>query len=242
MPPNGWRCRCRAIEVAAYNYNKTDSKTAMKAGEKATTQISKSGKNSLEMFRFNPGKARQIFPKNNAYNPKNCDGGKINLSGLIGYSKIILFLENERCRAKKLIEEKAGKINERKIANKKLIEWAHSHIKRGSHITFSGEQFSHEVRVSRSCVENIVTHIPDVADKDIVKDFHKIITESSFSHSAELGEGMDKSSKNIGRKRARGVTEYRYYKSVWNGRNVLINMEVMKDGYEQPYAFLLDKE
>lgn len=108
MPPNGWRCRCRAISVlAAFNPMSNPTK-AKAAGEKATTQIGKSGKNKLEMFRFNPGKAKRIFPKNNSYNPKNCEGGKVNLSGLIGNSQIVLSLENERCQAKKLIEDKAG--------------------------------------------------------------------------------------------------------------------------------------
>ena len=66
-PPNGWRCRCTAVEVLARENTKSNPETAKKAGEAATTQIGKSGKNKLEMFRFNPGQVQKIFPPNNTY-------------------------------------------------------------------------------------------------------------------------------------------------------------------------------
>lgn len=67
MPPNGWRCRCRAVEVRAKKYQKSDSKEAMERGNEATTEIGKIGKNKLEMFRFNPGKELKLFPPKNSY-------------------------------------------------------------------------------------------------------------------------------------------------------------------------------
>ena len=66
-PPNGWRCRCIAVEVLAREKNLSDSKKAQELGEKATTHIAPNGKNKLQMFRFNPGKEQKIFPPNNAY-------------------------------------------------------------------------------------------------------------------------------------------------------------------------------
>ena len=66
-PPNGWRCRCVAVEVLAREKNLSDSKKAKDLGEKATTHIAPNGKNKLQMFRFNPGKEQKIFPPNNAY-------------------------------------------------------------------------------------------------------------------------------------------------------------------------------
>jgi SPP1 gp7 family putative phage head morphogenesis protein len=67
MPPNGWNCRCTTVEVLASDYSKSDSSKAITEGEKATTQIGKNGKNKAEMFRFNPGSEKKIFPKNNTY-------------------------------------------------------------------------------------------------------------------------------------------------------------------------------
>lgn len=66
-PPNGWRCRCNAIEVLKDKYDVSDSELAIKAGEKATTQLDKNGKNRLEIFRFNPGKQKVIFPPDHPY-------------------------------------------------------------------------------------------------------------------------------------------------------------------------------
>lgn len=67
MPPNGWNCRCTTVEVLSNDYSKDDSSKAIAAGEIATTQIGKNGKNKAEIFRFNPGAEKRVFPKNNAY-------------------------------------------------------------------------------------------------------------------------------------------------------------------------------
>jgi len=66
-PPNGWRCRCIAIEVRKSKFEITDEKKAMEKGDKATTQIGKDGKNRMEIFRFNPGKSKVAFPPNHPY-------------------------------------------------------------------------------------------------------------------------------------------------------------------------------
>ncbi len=66
-PPNGWRCRCIAVEVLSKDKQLSDPKKAKLEGEKATTQISKTGKNKLEMFRFNPGVEKKMFPPKNSY-------------------------------------------------------------------------------------------------------------------------------------------------------------------------------
>lgn len=65
--PNGWRCRCVVVQVLAYLNEKSNSKKAIKLGEKATTQIGKKGKNKLEIFRFNPAKQKVIFPPKHPY-------------------------------------------------------------------------------------------------------------------------------------------------------------------------------
>lgn len=60
FPPNGWRCRCTAVQVRKGKYPQSDAGTAMPAGNNATT-----GKG--EMFRFNPGKQKVIFPSHHPY-------------------------------------------------------------------------------------------------------------------------------------------------------------------------------
>ena len=66
-PPNGWRCRCVAVEVLKGKYDQSNSETASNAGEKATTEIGKDGKNRLEIFRFNPGAQKVVFPPAHPY-------------------------------------------------------------------------------------------------------------------------------------------------------------------------------
>lgn len=67
-PPNGWRCRCTAVEVLKDKYEVSISEVSIKAGEKATTEIGKDGKNRLEIFRFNPGQKQVVFPPTHPYN------------------------------------------------------------------------------------------------------------------------------------------------------------------------------
>jgi len=66
-PPNGWNCRCVAVEVLKDKYPESDSKKAIQKGDEATMQIGKDGKNRMEIFRFNPGKEKVVFPPNHPY-------------------------------------------------------------------------------------------------------------------------------------------------------------------------------
>jgi SPP1 gp7 family putative phage head morphogenesis protein len=66
-PPNGWRCRCTAVQVRKGKYEVSDSNKAIAEGEKATKQIGKDGKNKLEIFRFNPGIQKVVFPPTHPY-------------------------------------------------------------------------------------------------------------------------------------------------------------------------------
>ena len=66
-PPNGWNCRCTAVQVLKEKYPTSDSDQACAAGERATTQIGKNGENKAAIFRFNPGKAGKVFPPKHPY-------------------------------------------------------------------------------------------------------------------------------------------------------------------------------
>lgn len=67
LPPLGWRCRCTTVQVRAGKYPESNSSEALRKGEKATSQINKKGENTLEIFRFNPGKDKVIFPPKHPY-------------------------------------------------------------------------------------------------------------------------------------------------------------------------------
>lgn len=67
MPPNGWKCRCRVVQVRKGKYAYTDPNAALQLGREATTDFDSEGRNRAEMFRFNPGKERIVFPKHHPY-------------------------------------------------------------------------------------------------------------------------------------------------------------------------------
>ena len=64
-PPNGYRCRCTAVQVRKGKYPRYDSAQATAKGDKMTT-----GK--LSIFRFNPGKTRSAVPPKHPYMPTGC--------------------------------------------------------------------------------------------------------------------------------------------------------------------------
>lgn len=66
-PPNGWRCRCTAVQVRKGKFDVSNSKKAIAEGDKATVQIDKDGKNKLAIFRFNPGIQKVVFPPAHPY-------------------------------------------------------------------------------------------------------------------------------------------------------------------------------
>ena len=66
-PPNGWRCRCTAVQVLKEKYPESNSTDSIKTADKETTQIDSKGRDRNAMFRFNPGKQQVIFPPNHPY-------------------------------------------------------------------------------------------------------------------------------------------------------------------------------
>lgn len=102
-PPNGWNCRCLAVEVLPGKYARSESDDAMQKGDAATTKLDKNGKNRDEIFRFNPGKQERIFPPKHPYYAQHC-GKKLNVSGHIGLAMVILNNEREKCEFQKNVQ------------------------------------------------------------------------------------------------------------------------------------------
>ena len=60
-PPNGWNCRCTAVQVRKGKYPTSDAGQAMEAGRRTTDTPKK------RIFRFNPGIDGQLFPPKHPY-------------------------------------------------------------------------------------------------------------------------------------------------------------------------------
>ena len=61
MPPNGWNCRCTAVQVRKGKYPLSDPDLSMKRGDNCTEAAKQ------QIFRFNPGKELQLFPPKHPY-------------------------------------------------------------------------------------------------------------------------------------------------------------------------------
>lgn len=237
-PPNGWRCRCVAVEVLARNNTLSESNEAQKKGEQATTAIDKNGKNKLEMFRFNPGKQQKLFPPKNSYMPKGC-GSNLSIS-----DPVFLTLNDEACRAKKIIEEKAKKEFSvaRKAKDIELSKWFEKELKNKKHIIITSNQFIKNVHIDKFSINSILSHIGSIEEKEIIKDIKTVLQDAKHQKGKDQLLDKKKPEKNLQRKIKRGVIGYRYYKSDWNGYEVVISMEDNIHGYEQPYSFKLTKK
>ncbi|HHT9079655.1 TPA: hypothetical protein ACT5CJ_002445, partial [Flavobacterium psychrophilum] len=194
-------------------------------------------------FRFNPGADKKLFPPKHPLFANRCTGdGKLSVTGLIGAPVLILSAEKSKCEANKIIEEirKENTNKARKAKDIELKEWASTKIKKNEHLSITGKQFqTGEVRISRANIEYVLKHISNIENKEIIKSLKSIIENSEYKNGAPL---ENKNSKNYGSKVARGVVSYNYYQSKWNDLPIEINMEVMKNGYEQPYAILFAKK
>lgn len=97
-PPNGWNCRCTAIQVRKSKYPATPHDEAMALGEEAL-QRDKKG-----LFRFNSGIERKTVPDYNPYTIrkcKDCDIAK-------GKLKLAFVPDNELCAACELLQRCVG--------------------------------------------------------------------------------------------------------------------------------------
>ena len=61
FPPNGWGCRCEAVQVRKGKYTLSDSADSMRKGDNITAGVKQ------QMFRFNPGKTMKLFPPKHPY-------------------------------------------------------------------------------------------------------------------------------------------------------------------------------
>lgn len=60
-PPNGWNCRCTAVQVRKSKYPMSDPELAMRRGQNCTDGAKR------QIFRFNPGKSMRLYPEQHPY-------------------------------------------------------------------------------------------------------------------------------------------------------------------------------
>ena len=98
FPPNGWNCRCSAVQVRKGKYPETPLEEAMERARAATAEDLKG------MFRFNPGIEQKTMPDYNPYTIRRCKDCDMNT----GKMKLVFVPENELCAACKLVRALAN--------------------------------------------------------------------------------------------------------------------------------------
>lgn len=104
LPPNGWNCRCTAVQVRKGKYPLSDSELSMKRGDNCTETAKQ------QIFRFNPGKELALFPPKHPY-----------YKGPTEVKKIIEELSDEQKKEKRIAEMVAELPDNLTEAEKKAV-------------------------------------------------------------------------------------------------------------------------
>lgn len=125
LPPNGWNCRCSAVQVRKKKYPQTPHDEAMALGEEALQRDTKS------IFHFNSGMEGKTFPDYNPYTIRrcrDCDVAKGKLS-------LAFVAENQLCDACRMLHElkvqgSNRRLNreERSQVQEAALTWANKHL------------------------------------------------------------------------------------------------------------------
>lgn len=204
-PPNGWGCRCTVVKVRAKKHPATDREEAITAGTEATA-----GKYS-EMFRFNPGKQKSVYPAHNSYTVSKC---ATCLKNGLDLAKVP---SNELCAACPIIRKCAGDIAKSQAAIERthyLREMEHllekkvivnmAGVNRSIGFRVNGNKHLYSDTFGRSSVLN----------KEHLKDLDKILENSIYVKTSELSK--QRPNDNIAR--------FHYFKSEINGKIVYLNI------------------
>lgn len=186
-PPNGWNCRCTAVEVRKSKYAESDAEEAMKKGEAATSQIGKDGKNRLEIFRFNPGQEEKLFPPEHPYQPRGCNGKPNTLQGM---PVIVLSADDDKCKAKNEIDKiwKEKRKKKQKTIREEHLRSMQPLLKKNM-IRYVGNNLHIKIGFSKKgnkhIVDDFLNRTSGLSKKDLTK-LHSTLKGAEFIRSSEL--------------------------------------------------------
>lgn len=213
-PPNGWNCRCTAVQVRKSKYPETPHDEAMQRGQRATA------KDTRGIFQFNSGIQQKAFPDYNPYTIRRCNDCDI----AKGKLSLAFVPDNELCTACRLLHQCVGDRTKTQTAIERK-HYLHEmepllHVK---HEKLVGEG---SIKVGFSTYGN--KHLysdtfgrSSVLTKEDLKDLGAVLERSTYLDHAELTH-----------ERNDNITHFYYYKAELHGRMVRLN--VAKDEERQP--------
>ena len=182
FPPNGWNCRCNAVQVRRGKYPESNEQEAMNLGSQATV-----GKHQ-EMMRFNPGKQMTTFPAYNAYTISKCAHCKQN-----GTLKLAAKIpDNELCAACRIVREMRKneiRVLEMRQAQKDLVGWYKKNLPTVKVGKFDAKRFEveregHSVIVNKGFYNEVIAHYksdPHYKERlELSRQAHEWIKDATF--------------------------------------------------------------
>lgn len=220
FPPNGWNCRCEAIQVSKKRYEPSNPSEALARGRAATYKPNADGVNKAAIFRFNPGKEQRIFPKRHPYIPKSCSNCGLNQYAIGGNNN------NQcptLCKITNIFLKKAQK--KLKIDLKGVV------IKNPIIKTNNTFVFTSDAR------KNIAGHCENIEEIAAVR--HLVSNPNDLMISSRASKPIDTTNhkpKNVAKKSSRKVVCYNYYEIEHNGKRFQFSCENIDNKYEQLYG------
>lgn len=207
-PPNGWNCRCTAVQVLRDDYRQSDSAAAIAAGEACTSEPKQ------RIFRFNPGKQLKLFPPKHPYLPKGCGNcsrrGQINLSRGLGLPQ---------CQACGPILKLCLKEAERRVK-----EWMKEKIPEHGHIAITGDNFTTgSMLVTRGALKDVMWHTSNVAIIGSLEGIDRTALKYRY-----LGWMPNKLDNETGEIKHPEAAFFMYYEVELGGKNYYVNVKAHK--------------
>lgn len=218
FPPNGWNCRCYAVQVNPKRYPESNSEEAIQRGRAATFQPNSKGQNKAQIFRFNPGKDKKIFPPKHPYYPKNC--------GDCQFRKFSANEDSTSCGVCRFIR-------------RMQLERAKNSFTRefwGRHLTIENSRFfSNKFILTNTSIRNFRSHAERIEELEALIFATEHPEALEFARVEEI-DREEHSDANADGKVNRNILNYtKYYINV-NGQDYTLSFELHSKGFEQPYG------
>lgn len=151
LPPNGWRCRCDAVQVLRDDYPMSDPDRALAAGN-ACTEAPKS-----RIFRCNAGIDMTLFPAKHPYLPKGCGDCPQRGKMLLARDKPLV-----QCQVCTELFNQC-----RKEGEKRLNEWRNNNLPLHGGMSIKGENFhTGSILITRQTIKEVKAHSLNFAVRD----------------------------------------------------------------------------
>lgn len=216
-PPLGWNCRCQLVQVRKDNHTPSNSSEAIARGKAATFQPNSKGQNKAQIFRFNPGKQKVVFPPKHPYFPKGCGNCSLN--------RYAADKDRTDCSICEIIRKQSFKEG-KKTLRKELARGIHE---------IPVIHTNGLLKINTDGLKDYTGHSYTTDDLCLLADIVAGNVELRYVDSAPV-KLEDHTLKNYEMKKKRGMKSFSYYVVEYQGKSFWLSFANIKDQYETPYA------